>query len=68
MSTAYAFLTMKRVFYGELKEELSSAKEAERSYWAPLIVLAALGILTFILASPIIDPLVSQIQAVMRGV
>ncbi len=68
LSTAYAFLTMKRVFYGELKEELSSAKEAERSYWAPLIVLAALGILTFILASPIIDPLVSQIQAVMRGV
>lgn len=67
LSTAYAFLTMRKVFYGGLREELSSAKEAGKIYWAPLAVLATLGILAFMFASPIIDPLVSQIQAVMRG-
>ena len=68
LSTAYAFLTMKRVFYGPLRESLREAREAPASYWAPLIVLAALGITAFILASPLIDPLVSQIGAVVGGV
>ncbi len=67
LSTAYAFLTMKRVFYGPLREHLKEAREAPPSYWAPLIVLAVLGVATFILASPIIDPLVSQITSVMGG-
>ncbi len=68
LSTAYAFLTMKRVFYGPLREALREAREAPKSYWAPLIVLAAIGIATFMLASPLIDPLVSQIGAILGGV
>ncbi|MEM0087330.1 MAG: NADH-quinone oxidoreductase subunit M, partial [Thermofilum sp.] len=65
LSTAYAFLTMRRVFYGPLRVE--NAREAARGLWAPLAVLAALGILSFIAASPLVDPTVRVIAAVLGG-
>lgn len=63
LSTAYAFLTMRRVFYGALK--VNGAHEAKSQLLVPLLALAAVGILAFLLASPLIDPLVRQLSQVM---
>lgn len=65
LSTAYAFLTMRRIFYGPLRVE--GAREAERSLWLPLAVLAGLGVLSFIAASPLIDPTVRVVASIMGG-
>jgi len=62
LSTAYAFLTMKRVFYGSLK--VGNAHEAVSQLLVPLVILAALGVLSFLLASPLIDPLVTQLSQI----
>ncbi|MEZ0345882.1 MAG: complex I subunit 5 family protein [Infirmifilum sp.] len=63
LSTAYAFLTMRRIFYGPLR--VDNAHEALKQLLAPLVILAALGVVSFILASPLIDPLVSQLSKMM---
>jgi len=65
LSTAYAFLTMRRIFYGPLR--LSEAHEAKSQLLLPLALLAAMGIASFLLASPLIDPLVTQLSQVIRG-
>jgi len=65
LSTAYAFLTMRRIFYGPLR--LSEAREAKSQLLLPLALLAAMGIASFLLASPLIDPLVTQLSQVIRG-
>ncbi len=65
LSTAYAFLTMKRIFYGPLR--VSEAHEAGKHLIVPLAVLAAMGVLSFLLASPLIDPLVTQLSQVIRS-
>ncbi len=66
LSTAYAFLTMKRAFYGSLPDHLRGSHEAQEGLLVPIAVLAALGILSFFLASVFIDPLISYLHA-LRG-
>jgi len=63
LSTAYAFLTMKRVFYGRLPEGLKDAVKAKRSLLLPMGLLAVAGILSFILVGPMLDPLMEVLKA-----
>jgi NADH-quinone oxidoreductase subunit M len=65
LSTAYAFLTMRRIFYGPLRVE--GAREAQARLWGPLLLLAALGVASFVIASPLIDPTVEVVRSVIGG-
>jgi len=65
LSTAYAFVTMRRIFYGPLK--VQEAREANASLWGPLLVFALLGILFFLFASLLIDPLLSFLKTFPLG-
>ncbi|ABL78485.1 complex I subunit 4 family protein [Thermofilum pendens] len=65
LSTAYSFLTMRRVFYGPLK--VPEAREAGKALWAPLLAFAVLGVLFFVCASLLIDPLVSSLGGLGLG-
>ena len=65
LSTAYAFLTMRRIFYGPLRVE--GAREARAGLWGPLLLLAALGVASFVIASPLIDPTVEVVGSVIGG-
>ncbi len=64
LSTAYSFLTMKRIFYGSLPEHLKEARDAGGSLTLPLVVLAAAGLLTFLFIYWMLDPLISILSQV----
>ncbi len=65
LSTAYAFLTMKRIFFGQPSEAAMKAKEAGAGLLAPMIIVAAVGVLLFIWPSILIDPLVSALNTLL---
>jgi NADH-quinone oxidoreductase subunit M len=65
LSTAYAFLTMKRIFFGQLSEAAEHAKEAGWGLLAPMAVVAAVGVLLFIWPSILIDPLVTVLGSLL---
>ncbi len=62
LSTAYAFFTMKRIFYGSLPKHLDDAHEAKDSLIVPMIVLAAIGILVFFYVFTIINPMIGYLE------
>jgi len=65
LSTAYSFITMRRIFYGPLRVE--EAREASSSLWGPLLAFAVLGIVFFLLASILIDPLIAFLSRFALG-
>ena len=65
LSTAYAFLTMKRIFFGQPSEAALKAKEAGWNLLAPMAIVAAAGVLLFIWPSILIDPLVSILSSLL---
>jgi len=59
LSTAYAFITMKRIFFGRFSSEEHSVERAE-ARWSvlfPILVVAAVGVLLFFYPALFIDPL-----------
>ena len=65
LSTIYAFLTMKRIFYGEEGEGISGLKPEElRGLVLPMILIAAFGVVMFFYPSLLVDPLVSLVKSV----
>ena len=67
LSTAYSFVTMRRIFFGRPSEVAEHAEEAGPGLLAPMAVIAAVGLLLFLLPSAIVDPLVSSLEALLRG-
>ncbi len=65
LSTAYAFLTMKRIFFGEPSEASGEAKDAGLGLLGPMIVVAAVGVLLFIWPSILIDPLMTALRQLL---
>ncbi|RLG40074.1 MAG: NADH-quinone oxidoreductase subunit M, partial [Thermoproteota archaeon] len=66
LSTAYAFLTMKRIFFGQPSEAAEKAKEAGMGLLGPMIVMAAVGIALFIWPRLLIDPLMASLRILLR--
>ena len=64
LSTAYAFLTMKRIFYGELPEHLEEAHEARPTLIWPTAILASLGIIAFFIIHLFVDPMMAYLTAI----
>lgn len=62
ITAAYALWAMKRVFFGQLPEHLSSVKEASPYMLAPIIFLAAITILLGVFPSLVDNPLFSTIN------
>ncbi len=54
-SAAYAFITMRRIFFGQLKQQVSREVMDEFKY--AVIVLAVLGVLFFLIVAPLMTPL-----------
>lgn len=62
LSTAYSFVTMRRIFFGRESEAAEHASEAGYSLLAPMMVIAALGLLLFLLPQLVIDPMISSLN------
>lgn len=64
LSTAYAFITMKRIFFGpsNSEEAKSEGPEAKKFILVPIIILAVIGVLLFFFPQVFIDPLTSFIE------
>ncbi len=67
LSTGYAFVTMKRVFYGEPCERAGEAEKASRSLIIPMAIIAAVGVVLFIIPYIFIDPLVKFLELYLKG-
>jgi len=64
ISTAYAFITMKRIFFGELSGKVKEAKEAGPGLVVPIAIIGAVGILLFFYPGIMIDPLMKLITTI----
>ena len=62
LTTAYSFITVKRIFYGELKEELMEAHDPPPSMYMPAIALGVIGLLVFLYPSVLLRPLVQELE------
>ncbi|MEM2489984.1 MAG: complex I subunit 5 family protein [Candidatus Korarchaeum sp.] len=65
LSTAYSFVTMRRIFFGKESEVAEHASEAGYDLIGPMIVIAALGLLLFLLPQLLIDPMVSYLKLLL---
>ena len=65
LSTAYAFVTMKRMFFGDVVERLRDAKEARLGILAPMVVIAVVGTLLFIFPQIFLQPLLDSLRALL---
>ncbi len=67
LSTAYSFVTMKRIFYGPESEAAKHAKGARRTLLMPMIVIAAAGLLLFLVPQVLIEPMMNTLMALLAG-
>lgn len=65
VTAAYSLLTMKRVFFGKLPDELSSVKEPPPTVTGPILFLAALAIIIGIFPDYVMRYLTQGIGALM---
>jgi len=65
ITVAYAFWTIKRVFFGPLPEELKDVKEAPAIMLAPLFLLAVVTILVGIYPRAVTDFLVQFLSSIL---
>jgi NADH-quinone oxidoreductase subunit M len=65
LSTAYSFVTMRRIFFGKASEASNNAREAGADLLGPMIVIAATGLLLFLLPQLLIDPLISSLARML---
>jgi NADH-quinone oxidoreductase subunit M len=67
LSTAYAFITMKRIFFGTISENLRNlAKDGNLYLLGPILVIAIMGIILFFYPTIFIDPLINFIQSTFQ--
>jgi NADH-quinone oxidoreductase subunit M len=59
LSTTYAFITMKRIFFGQPSPDQPKGEglEINKTILIPIIIIAAVGILLFFFPQIFIDPL-----------
>ncbi len=65
LSTAYAFLTMKRIFFGQPTDRTEGAEEAGWTLLGPMAVVAAAGILLFLWPGVVLDPLSAAVSSIL---
>jgi len=65
LSTAYSFVTMRRIFFGRASEVSNNAREAGADLLIPMIVIAATGLVLFLLPQLLIDPLVGSLAKML---
>jgi NADH:ubiquinone oxidoreductase subunit 4 (subunit M) len=61
ITASYALWTMKRVFFGQLPEQLSAVKEGSAYMLGPLIFLAAVTVLLGVVPGLVDSPLFATI-------
>jgi len=66
LSTAYAFVTMKRIFFGEPSKAAEEAKEAGRGIILPMALIAAMGMIFFLMPYKLVNPLVDLVTSLLR--
>jgi NADH-quinone oxidoreductase subunit M len=67
LSTAYSFITMKRIFFGSPSPEISEVRIIRRkTLLLPIVVIAVVGILLFFFPTIFIDPLTKAVSS-LRG-
>ncbi|HJX23645.1 MAG TPA: NADH-quinone oxidoreductase subunit M, partial [Candidatus Bathyarchaeia archaeon] len=67
LSTAYSFITIKRIFFGPPSPEISNEPTKERrDLLFPIIVIAIIGILLFFWPAIFIDPLSNLVRSLLR--
>ena len=63
ITTTYAFLTMKRIFYGKLSSRFKDIKIVEyKDIILPLLFLALMGFFMFLFAGILLDPLFNYLK------
>jgi NADH-quinone oxidoreductase subunit M len=67
LSTAYSFITMKKIFFGKQGELSSGRIKDQKLLLIPAITIAAVGILLFFFPSIFIDPLTKAIDS-LQGI
>jgi NADH-quinone oxidoreductase subunit M len=65
LSTAYSFVTMRRIFFGHESEASEHAKEAGYGLLLPMIVIAAMGLLLFLVPQLLIDPMIRSLNSLL---
>ncbi len=65
LTIGYTLWMMKRIFYGPLPEHLKNVKEPPHLMTLPMILLCLLSLLLGIYPSPIIDPLLKAVAALL---
>jgi len=71
LSTAYSFITMKRIFFGHSSSETHGDRVEEgKGILFPILVIAAVGVVLFFYPAIFIDPLknfIDFVQRIMQG-
>jgi NADH-quinone oxidoreductase subunit M len=64
LSTAYSFITMKRIFFGSSSSEETPREglELKKSILIPIVVVAVVGVLLFFFPGIFIDPLIKFVS------
>lgn len=63
LSTAYSFITMKRIFFGHASSEIGEGKADGRiGILLPVIVIAVVGVVLFFYPAVFIDPLINFVK------
>ncbi|MDK2373112.1 MAG: NADH-quinone oxidoreductase subunit M [Candidatus Korarchaeota archaeon] len=65
LSTAYSFITMRRIFFGKPSEAAEHAQEAGGNLLIPMIVIAAVGLILFLVPQLLIDPMVKALAGLL---
>jgi NADH-quinone oxidoreductase subunit M len=65
ITAGYCLVTMKRVFFGRLPDELASVKEAPATVTAPIVTLAVLAVVVGILPEYVTSELIRGIAALL---
>ena len=65
ITASYALWTMKRVFFGQLPEQLSTIKEGSAYMLGPIIFLAAITVLLGVIPGIVDNPLFATISHIL---
>ncbi len=65
LSTAYSFITMRRIFFGHPSEAAEEAKEAGITLLGPMIIIAAIGLLLFLVPQLLVDPMIRALESLL---
>jgi len=69
LSTAYSFITMKRIFFGHSSSEIHEERvEGGKGILLPIVAIAAVGVILFFYPTIFIDPLIKFINNVISSI